>query len=300
MRNEFASALIALYDKYPNQVFLTGDLGYMALEKVQEKFEKRFINAGVAEQNMVSMAAALAYDGFIPWTYSIAPFVTLRPYEQLRNDVCLHNLPVKIVGNGGGYGYGIMGATHHNAEDIGAMRLLPNMKVYIPFNATDVFEAAELMLNDSSPNYLRLNMAAKIEYKIAPFATWRKIKSGSKATIVGTGPVLQNIFKLGIEFIEDTEIWLVSMFPFGEIPTELWQNIHTTKKVITMEEHYAAGGLGESFAQKLLTNLQQPISFISLCAAGYPSGKYGSQQWHQAENNLEGENLNTKITEFLK
>jgi transketolase len=300
MRNEFASALIALYDKYSNQVFLTGDLGYMALEKVQAKFGKHFINAGVAEQNMVSMAAALAYDGFIPWTYSIAPFVTLRPYEQLRNDVCLHNLPVKIVGNGGGYGYGIMGATHHNAEDIGAMRLLPNMKVYIPFNATDVYEAAELMLNDTSPNYLRLNMAVKIDYEIASFATWRKIKSGSKATVIGTGPVLQNIFKLGNEFIEDIEIWLVSMFPFGEIPTELLQNIHTTKQVITMEEHYAAGGLGESFAQKLLTILQQPISFMSLCAAGYPSGQYGSQQWHQAESNLEGENLRTKLTEFLK
>ena len=300
MRNEFASALIALYDKYPNQVFLTGDLGYMALEKVQEKFGKHFINAGVAEQNMVSMAAALSYDGFIPWTYSIAPFLTLRPYEQLRNDVCLHNLPVKIVGNGGGYGYGIMGATHHNAEDIGAMRLLPNMKVYIPFNATDVYEAAEQMLNDSSPNYLRLNMAAKIDYKIAPFATWRKIKSGSKATIIGTGPVLQNIFQLGNEFIEDIEIWLVSMFPFGEIPTELLRNIHTTKKIITIEEHYQAGGLGESFAQKLLTILQQPISFMSLCAAGYPSGQYGSQQWHQAENNLEGENLQNKLTDFLK
>ena len=78
----------------------------MALEKVQEKYGERFINAGVAEQNMVTVAAVMAHEGFVPFVYSISPFVTLRPYEQIRNDVCLHNLPVKIVGNGGGYGYG--------------------------------------------------------------------------------------------------------------------------------------------------------------------------------------------------
>lgn len=300
MRNEFASAMIALYDKQPNQIFLTGDLGYMALEKLQEKFGRHFINAGIAEQNMVSMAAALAYDGFTPWAYSIAPFITLRPYEQIRNDVCLHNLPVKLVGNGGGYGYGIMGATHHNPEDIGAMRLMPNMKVFIPFLASDVEEAVNLMAADKSPNYLRLNVGAKINYQVSPFATWRKIKSGSKATIVGTGPVLENVFKLGDEFIEDIEIWVVSVFPYGNIPVELLQSIHQTKKLITIEEHYQAGGLGESFAQKLLTVLQQPIAFRSFCATGYASGKYGNQQWHQAENDLGGDNLKNNLVDFLR
>src|SRR5688572_13952774 len=113
MRNEFATAIINNFDSVPNQVFITGDLGYMALEKIQALFNKYFINAGIAEQNMISVAAALAYENFIPWVYSISPFCTLRPYEQIRVDVCLHNLPVKIVGNGGGYGYGIMGVTHH-------------------------------------------------------------------------------------------------------------------------------------------------------------------------------------------
>src|SRR5512132_1728928 len=107
-----------MYEKRPDFVFVSGDLGYMALEKVIETYGERFINVGVSEQNMISVAAGLAYEGFIPWVYSIAPFAILRPYEQIRNDVCLHNLPVKIVGNGGGYGYGIMGATHHTLEDI--------------------------------------------------------------------------------------------------------------------------------------------------------------------------------------
>lgn len=299
MRNEFAAAMIALYDKYPNQVFLSGDLGFMALEKVQQKFGPHFINAGIAEQNMVSMAAALAYEGFTPWAYSIAPFITLRPYEQVRNDVCLHNLPVKLVGNGGGYGYGIMGATHHNPEDIAAMRLMPNMKVFVPFVASDVDAVVEKMANDASPNYLRMNTGASIEYSVPAFATWRKIKNGAKATVIGTGPVLQNIFKLPASIIEEMEVWVVSEFPFGKIPEELLQNIHQTKKVITIEEHYAAGGLGESIAVQLLIELKEHIAFCPLSARGYISGKYGSQQWHQAENGLEGEALLNTVAQFI-
>ena len=110
MRAEFAETMLESADRYPEMIFLTGDLGYMALEKVRERFRDRFINAGVAEQNMVSLAAGLAYGGLKPWVYSIAPFVTLRPYEQIRNDVCLHDLPVKLVGNGGGYGYALWAA----------------------------------------------------------------------------------------------------------------------------------------------------------------------------------------------
>src|SRR5690242_17673469 len=100
---------------------LTGDLGYQALEGVREKLKDRFINAGVSEQNMVSVAAALASEGLEPLCYSIAPFAVFRPAEQIRLDVCLHGLGVKIVGNGGGYGYGIMGSTHHAIEDVAVL-----------------------------------------------------------------------------------------------------------------------------------------------------------------------------------
>jgi transketolase len=159
MRKEFAQAITDIARTNDKIVFLTGDLGFMALEGVKETMGERFINAGVAEQNMATMAASLAYEGFIPFIYSISPFITLRPYEQLRNDICLHNLPVKIIANGGGYGYGIMGSTHHNIEDIGSMRILPNMKVFVPFTGDDVLAALQEMINDPAPNYLRLNLA---------------------------------------------------------------------------------------------------------------------------------------------
>lgn len=299
MRVEFAQAIVDNYHTKADQVFFTGDLGFMALEEVQKTFAQNFINAGVAEQNMVSVAAGMASQGFTAWVYSIAPFVTLRPYEQIRNDVCLHNLPVKLVGNGGGFGYGIMGATHHNPEDIGAMRLLPNMKIYVPFLASDVAEAVVDMLQNNNPNYLRLNLAAKINYTIAPFATWRKIKEGNSAVIIGTGPVLANVFEYP-ELIEDVEIWVVSTFPFGALPDELLEKINSTQKLITIEEHYQAGGLAESLAKDLLGKLSVAIQFHPICISGYISGKYGSQQWHLAENNLAGKNLQAQLIQYLQ
>src|SRR5437899_1846277 len=137
MRNEFCRAMIdAAADS--SVIFLTGDLGFRALEPLRDSMGPRFINAGVAEQNMVSVAAGLARSGLKPWAYSIAPFIYARPYEQIRNDVCLHDLPVKLVGNGGGYGYGVMGATHHALEDYGTLLCLPHMHAFVPAFGADI------------------------------------------------------------------------------------------------------------------------------------------------------------------
>lgn len=300
MRKEFAEAIINLARENDKIVFLTGDLGFMALEGVQKSLGERFINAGVAEQNMATMAASLAYEGFIPFIYSISPFITLRPYEQLRNDICLHNLPVKVVANGGGYGYGIMGSTHHDIEDIGVMRILPNMKVYVPFTSKDVFDSLEEMVNDPSPNYLRLNMASS-QPDILPFSQWRKIKASAspKAIVMGTGSVVDNIFKLPSAMLQDLEIWLLSRLPVYKLPEELINSIKQTRNVITIEEHQGQCGMHETLASLLLKNLDTSIGYHTLFANGYPSGKYGSQQWHLEENNLAGNNLEKKITEFI-
>ena len=137
MRKQLCDALISRASN-PDVVFLTGDLGFMALEPLQSLMGERFINAGVAEQNMVSVAAALASLELEVWVYSIAPFLYARPFEQIRNDVAFHDLPVKLIGNGGGYGYGVMGPTHHAIDDYGVLLTLPNMSVYIPVFDEDI------------------------------------------------------------------------------------------------------------------------------------------------------------------
>jgi transketolase len=301
MRDEFAQAMIALFERRRDLVFLTGDLGYLALEGVAKTYGERFINAGVAEQNAVSLAAGLARAGHLPWVYSTAPFVVLRPYEQIRNDVCLHGLPVKLVGNGGGYGFGIMGATHHALEDVGAMRVLPNLRIYVPLTAADVDRVVSLMADDPLPNYLRLNAPAQIREEPPAFAPWRRIKRGRSCVVIGLGPVVGNLYDTNDrELLDDLEIWSVGVLPIDEIPADLVASIREKRRVVTMEEHYGSCGLAEALSRLFLTHAVCPQSFTALHAAGYPTGRYGSQRWHQEESGLGGPSLFSRLEKVIR
>jgi transketolase len=301
MRDEFAQAMIALFGKRRDLVFITGDVGYMAVEGIAETYGERFINAGIAEQNMVSLAAGLAREGHLPWVYSMATFVAFRPYEQIRTDVCLHELPVKLVGNGGGYGYGIMGATHHALEDVGVMRVLPNIRLYLPLTAADVPDVVNTMAQDPLPNYLRLNTAAEIPGEVPPFAQWRKIKAGGKCIVIGMGPVVGNLFELRDQaLLDDVEIWSVGVLPIDDIPAELIASLEEKQRVVIIEEHYRSCGIAEALSYLLLRQGVCPRSFTSLHAAGYPSGRYGSQRWHQEESHLAGQALRSQLERVVR
>lgn len=292
--------MVALREKRDDLVFITVDLGYMALEEVAKAYGERFVNVGVAEQNAVSVAAGLAREGYVPWVYSMAAFTVLRPYAQIRDNVCLHKLPVKLVGNGGGYGYGIMGATHHALEDIAAMRALPNMRLYLPLVSADVAQIVGCMAVDPLPNYLRLNASAEIPEAIPPFAPWRRLKSGKGCVVIGSGPVLQALYDLQAPaLLDELEIWSVGTFPLEDMPAELLASIGTKSRIITMEEHYRSGGLGEALSYALLTSGVVPTQLTCLHAAGYPSGRYGSQRWHQEESGLRGPALRSQLEKIL-
>jgi transketolase len=300
MRDEFARAMVALFGQRDDLTFVTADVGYMALEKIAQTFGERFINAGIAEQNAVSLAAGLAREGFLPWVYSMAPFVALRPYEQIRTDVCLHRLPVKLVGNGGGYGYGIMGPTHHALEDVGALRALPNLRIYLPVTAGDVAQAVSLMAEDPWPGYLRLNSAAQLPHEVGAFAPWRKLKPGGRCVVVGMGPILGNLYELDDQALRDElEIWSVGTLPLAPLPDGLIASIREKQRVVCVEEHYRACGLAEALSLELLTSALFPLRFVSLCAAGYPSGRHGSQRWHQADSGLAGGALQARLRQVV-
>jgi transketolase len=301
MRDEFARTMVALFQRRSDLVFITGDVGYLAVEEIASTYGERFINAGIAEQNMVSLAAGLARQGHLPWVYSIAPFVAFRPYEQIRTDVCLHKLPVKLVGNGGGYGYGIMGATHHALEDVGAMRALPDMRLYVPLTAADVGEVVNLMAQDPLPNYLRLNTAGRIPGEIPSFAPWRRLKRGRTAVVVGLGPVVGNLYAMGDDvLLDELEIWSVGTLPLETPPADLLASIDEKRRVVIIEEHYLAGGLAEAVSHLLLSRGASLSSFTSLHAKGYPSGRYGSQRWHQEESGLAGPALRARLEQVVR
>jgi transketolase len=300
MRAEFVQAVLSAADRQPDLVFMSGDLGFMALEPVLAKLGARFVNAGVSEQNMVAMAAALAYRGLKPIVYSIAPFAVLRPLEQIRNSVCMHNLSVIIVGNGGGYGYGIMGATHHALEDIAVMRTMPNMQVYVPVTSTDVQASLDDALARSGPAYIRLNLAAKVDFvgdaSLRPF---RQVRAGHGAVILCLGPLVGEVVKaLASGGDASPSIWTLAEFPFGDLPAALLLELRTMRRVLVIEEHVAAGGAGEALAEALLRAIDVPLRFEHLHARGYPSGRYGSQRWHLEESSLAGEGLARSIREL--
>lgn len=276
--------------------FITGDLGFNALEPLRDVMGEFFINAGVAEQNMVSVSAGLARIGFETWVYSIAPFCYARPFEQIRNDICLHNLPVNLVGNGGGYAYGAMGASHHALEDYGVLLTLPGMKVYVPAFDDDITQIVEAMSEQKSPSYLRLGRCEKPDCLIlGKYTAWRRIVSGSDLVAVVAGPLVGGIARDMFYNKDDlrTELWVVSEMPLAlkPPPDEFLEGINRIGRLCVVEEHVAQGGLGQQIASWLMENGVSVRTFKSLCAKGYVSGCYGSQAFHRMECGLDSKGV---------
>jgi transketolase len=292
MRTAFCQSLLAAADQ-AQFVFLTGDLGFKALEPLAAAMGQRFINAGVAEQNMIAVAAGLAKVGLRPWAYSIAPFIYSRPMEQVRNDLCLHDLPVVLVGNGGGYGYGVMGATHHALEDYGQLLCLPNMQVCVPAFDADVKPAVAGLMQTKHPAYLRLGLGEEPkDYSPPPFAAWRKLMDGDGPTALVVGPLvgglLQSLRSAPPRYRPN--LWVLAEMP-TEPPREFLDDIARTGRLVVIEEHVAAGSVGQMLAHYLLSHALAPASFEHRCARGYPSGLYGSQKFHRAECGLDAASL---------
>jgi transketolase len=302
MRKEFAAWVEAYGLANPKFVMLTGDLGFQALEGVRAKLGDRFVNAGVSEQNMISVAAAMASEGLEPLCYSIAPFAVFRPAEQIRLDICLHGLNVKVVGNGGGYGYGIMGSTHHAIEDVGMLSSFQQMACFVPMTGADVSVTCNAMMAYQGPSYLRLNMGTLPEGFSLPehFSPIRRVRnttpSAAKLTVIGLGPVLLNAIngKMGAP----ADYFVVSEVPVRALSAELVESVKQTGKVVIVEEHVERSGLAEHLALAFLKAGLAPRIWTR-AALGYPSKTYGSQSFHQKESGLDAASLGTLIEECL-
>lgn len=295
MRNVVSACLINLFEVKPF-VFLTGDLGYNALEALRDVMGNSFINAGISEQNMMSVAAGLACQGMDAWTYSIAPFCYARPFEQIRNDICLHNFPVKIIGNGGGYGYGSMGSSHHALEDYGALLTLQGMRAYVPSFSTDLLPLINHLSSVDHPAYLRLGLCEKPDgFEAPPYAPWRKMLDGTGPVLLAIGPLVGGIIGALQErsCMERPIIWSISELPIEaeSIPDGFVDDLAHTEKLCVVEEHVRQGGLGQMLAHQLARRGVRIARFEHLYALGYPSGTYGSQTFHRKECGIDSESV---------
>jgi len=300
VRDRACASWVGLAEEEDGFVFLTGDLGFRALEPLRDKLGARFINAGVAEQNMVSVAAGLAAEGLACWVYSIAPFCYARPYEQIRNDVCQHGLPVRLVGNGGGYAYGAMGATHHALEDYGSLLALPGMRAIIPAFRGDVDEAIRQTAACSGPVYLRLGRCeAPAGWIPPPFTAWRRLVAGDAGVLIAVGPLAGPIVAALQARPERSRpsLWALGKLPLvaGDLPEGLVADIERSRVLVVAEEHVATGGAGEGLAGRLLQSGVTVGRFEHVAARGYPSGRYGSQAWHRRECGLDAESLLARV-----
>jgi transketolase len=257
MRDAFFEALTDLAHDDERIWALTGDLGIGLFDDFERAAPGRYLNVGIAEQNLVGLAAGLAYAGQVPFAYSIAPFITSRPHDQIRVDVAMANANVKLVGVGGGLAYGYLGPTHHAIEDLALMRALPNLTVLAPGDPGEVRRATRAAFALDGPVYLRLGkngerdaLAADASFVVGHAATLRE---GADLTIASTGAILPEVLiaarALAAAGVESTVLHYATVKPFDAV--SLVEAAARTGAVLTVEEHSIIGGLGSAAAEAL-------------------------------------------------
>jgi transketolase len=253
MRNAFIEELVALATEHDNIALIVGDLGYSVIEPFADRFPARFINAGVAEQNMTGLAAGMASEGYHVFTYSIANFPTFRCAEQIRNDVDYHSLPVTVVSVGGGLAYGALGYSHHAVQDYALMRSFPNMLIAAPGDPMEVRACMRYLAAHPQPSYLRLGKAGEPNFhsavpEVHP-GRWLKVAEGRRHSIERKA-LLATGATLGIAMNwRDTpgyEQHSVHSLPLWSMASKAAQVDMAGQfdELVTLEDHLVDGGFG--------------------------------------------------------
>ena len=295
---------MSLYDS--RVVFIGSDLGAGTLKKMKSEIPERFFMEGIAEQYMVGFAAGLSKEGFMPFLNTIGTFLTRRAYEQIMIDVCLHNLPVRILGSGGGMVYAPLGPTHTSVDDFSLMLGIPNLKVFAPADANEMKTILEFSLHDNSPYYIRIGKGGE------QIVTNLDIKNPNNPKIFGelqsrviictTGVILQHALQaadmLKSRNITTTVIHFTALSEINLV--ELRGLFESSSLIVVAEEHIPRGGL---FSQILESIHLNKISHVKLGHLSLPFSfihKYGSQNEHFIEYNLDGDGIFTYIIENLE
>lgn len=260
MRNAFAEEITSLAIEYPNLVLLSGDIGNRLFDDLKSLNRCQFLNCGVAEANMIGVAAGMALSGILPVAYTITPFITTRCFEQIRVDVCYHEAPVVIVGTGSGLSYSSLGPTHHSLEDLAIMRTLPGMQVLAPADAMELRALLREAINSGKPTYMRIGKKGeKISYPDIPSLTIGKanvVRGGKQICLISCGlmlPVALNVAReLEMLGCSAEVVSLHTIKPLDE--DYLLDAAARFDHIVTLEEHGLIGGMfsavSELFAKK--------------------------------------------------
>lgn len=305
MRNAFADEVTQLAKVDPRVMLLSGDIGNKLFDSFKKVDSERFLNCGIAEGNMMSVAAGLALNGLRPVVYTITPFTTTRCFEQIRVDVCYHEAPVIIVGTGSGLSYAELGPTHHSLEDLAIMRSLPGMQVIAPCDATEMRLALRAALDSSKPTYIRIGKKGEpaihdtdISYKIGKAITIRK---GSDILILASGTIMPNVLDAA-ESLKNKGLssQVASFHTIKPLDIDyLKQNLDSFKAIVTIEEHGKSGGLGGAIAEYLSTLSSHP-KHLRLGTEDEFMHEMGDQLYAQKKYGLDIIGIATQIKLFIE
>lgn len=300
MRNAFAQELLEQARKNPNLLLLTADLGFSVFEAFEAELPKQYLNTGCAEANTAGMAAGLAMSGKKVFIYSIVPFITMRCFEQIRVDICYHNVDVTVVGVGGGLAYGQLGPTHHSIEDVSLMRSLPNMKVVCPSDPIESRLATRALVEKGGPSYLRLNRGGDtvIHNDDLQFEWGRavRLREGKDITLISTGGMLGVTLEVATQLESHSiQATVLNMHTIKPIDKEaIMKVVDQTAHVVTIEEHSIIGGLGSAVAE-VIAEYGKPVKFKRLGILDRFTKEVGRQDYLRQINGLDIENLTELI-----
>lgn len=304
MRQITIEAAHKIMRKNPKSYFLVGDLGYHAVEEIEKEFPARFVNVGVAEQNMIGIAAGLALNGNKVFVYSIIPFLVMRPFEQIRNDLCYQHLDVTLIGAGAGLSYGVLGPTHFALEDVAIMRALPNMSVFSPADETEAVLGMSALENHRGPVYFRTGGRAEPVVFEKPYEfTFGKgvvVRDGQEIVIFSSGPILKEAIAASDALKEEgVKVGVIGIHTLKPFDTELVQKISKTAKlIVTVEEHFLTGGLGSAIAE-VMAELGTTAKLVRMGVDDQFVKHTGSQKYLRSVLGLDAKGIMKRIKEAI-
>lgn len=291
MRKQFYKTLENVVSKDPNVIVLLGDIGVFGCRNIFKNFPNQIINVGVCEQTMISMAAGLSKDGFIPIVHTIAPFIIERGLEQIKLDIGYQNLPVKLVSIGASYDYASLGTTHHCPGDVAIIKTIPNIDIIVPGNATEFEKLFLDTYSNNKPTYYRLSDYNHSHSTNTFYNSAELIKSGNKATIIVVGNLLTNVVE-ATKDLDVTILYYTTLNPFDQNILKL--NYNSNKFIIV--EPFFEGTLTHDVVN---TFPAVPILIKSLGVSRRPDHHYGKKEEHDKLNGLTINQLKNKIKEII-
>lgn len=303
-RNGFGEGLVIAGEENPNVVGLCADLTESTrMEAFKKKFPERFIEVGVAEQNLVTVASGMAHEGKIPFTSSYATFSPGRNWEQIRTTICYNNVPVKIVGSHSGISVGADGSTHQALEDIALMRVLPNMVVVVPADAIEAKKATIAIAKNGMPSYLRLSRdkVPVITTENSPFEIGKAevLNEGNDVSIIACGQMVYMALMVAKQLEEDKiSVRVINLHTIKPIDSKtIIDAAEETGAIVTAEEHQINGGLGGAVAEVVSEHFPVPIKRIGIEDR---FGESGSPAELLKKFGLADENIKKAVLEVLR